>query len=330
MIIKELFDKVTFEELFPHLKVLVQAYRKHLVDDIYLFRQAYDRLKLTEPDRGIKQSVKVVCYGGTNVSNIDLSNDLEGIWRIPLAMELVIPKEKCVSLAALAALCLSKLTYDSWSDYAEESPTYRALYPCKPSNRYELALERLENSIYKLQTPVAFLPKDKESRARRDHIVPRGMPFKKFFNKLYPNRMNRSKRKRKFRQEKRKEFLKMMGKKQSMVDKFTMTGSSFKRGSCDYLLHVENGERIRFRSPLMEHALDYIFSSMANYCVLPSVDQFKETIVFVVFKQGQVASSLETDSFKKKVEELLSCSVIYGQAEGDVHETEVTLLMFNR
>ena len=69
---------------------------------------------------------------------------------------------------------------------------------------------------------------------------------------------------------------------------------------------------------------------MADYCVLPPVGKFKEAIVFVVFKQGQVASSLEIDNLKKHIEELLPCSVIYGQAEGDVHETEVTLLMFNR
>ena len=87
---------------------------------------------------------------------------------------------------------------------------------------------------------------------------------------------------------------------------------------------------IRFRSPIIEHALDYIYTSMADYCVLPPVGKFKEAIFFVVFKQGQVASSLEIDNLKKHIEELLPCSVIYGQAEDDVHETEVTLLMFNR
>ena len=45
---------------------------------------------------------------------------------------------------------------------------------------------------------------------------------------------------------------------------------------------------------------------------------------------SKVASSLEIDNLKKHIEELLPCSVIYGQAEDDVHETEVTLLMFNR
>ena len=64
------------------------------------------------------------------------------------------------------------------------------------------------------------------------------------------------------------------------------------------------------------------------YCHL--VGKFKEAIAFVVFKKGQVVSSLEIDNFIKHVEELLLCRVIYGQAEGDVHETEVTLLMFNR
>ena len=154
----------------------------------------------------------------------------------------------------------------------------------------------------------------------------------KMFNKFFKgdDRMNRSKRKRTYRQEERKEFLKKMRNRQAVIDKFTMTGSSFTKGSCDYLLHVENGERIRFRSPLIEHALDYIYTSMADYCVLPPVGKFKEAIAFVVFKKGQVANSLETDNLKKHIEELLQCSVIYGQAEDDVHETEITLLMFKR
>lgn len=347
MTIKELFNQVTFEELCPQLKSYVKTYDvfgNDLVEPLYLFREAYDRLRLLKPSGQldsyidkmqqngvtVHKEVEVICYDDSDKGNIDLSFDLEGSWEYNLSLELVLPKDKTISLAALAALCLWQLTYDNWSDYQEESRIERALNPYKPSNKYEVALESLQSSIYKRQTPVAFLPKDKESRVRREHIVPSGMPFSKFFYKLYGKKMNRSKRKRTYRQKKRKEFLKRMGNRQAVVDKFTMEGSSFTKGSCDYLLHVENEARIRFRSPLIEHALDYIYTSMADYCAMPQVGKFKEAIAFVVFKPGQVANSLEIDNFKKHVEELLSCSVIYGQAEGDVHETEVTLLMFNR
>lgn len=52
MTIKELFDQITFEELYPHLRVLVQEYRKCFIEETYLFREAYDRLKLTKPHIG--------------------------------------------------------------------------------------------------------------------------------------------------------------------------------------------------------------------------------------------------------------------------------------
>lgn len=348
MTIKELFKQVSFEELCPQLKSYVKTYYvfgKDLVEHLYLFREAYDRLRLLKPSGqldsyiykmqqkgvAVHKEVEVICYDDSDKGNINLAIDLEGSWEYNLSLELVLPKDKTISLAALAALCLWQLTYDNWSGYQEESSIHRALNPHKSSNKYEVALERLENSIYKRQTPKLFLPKLKKDRLMRFTTLPAGAS-NKMFNKFFKgdDRMNRSKRKRTYRQEERKEFLKKMRNRQAVIDKFTMTGSSFTKGSCDYLLHVENGERIRFRSPLIEHALDYIYTSMADYCVLPPVGKFKEAIAFVVFKKGQVVSSLEIDNFIKHVEELLLCRVIYGQAEGDVHETEVTLLMFNR
>lgn len=348
MTIKELFKQVSFEELCPQLKSYVKTYYvfgKDLVEHLYLFREAYDRLRLLKPSGqldsyiykmqqkgvAVHKEVEVICYDDSDKGNINLSIDLEGSWEYNLSLELVLPKDKTISLAALAALCLWQLTYDNWSGYQEESSIHRALNPHKSSNKYEVALERLENSIYKRQTPKLFLPKLKKDRLMRFTTLPAGAS-NKMFNKFFKgdDRMNRSKRKRTYRQEERKEFLKKMRNRQAVIDKFTMTGSSFTKGSCDYLLHVENGERIRFRSPLIEHALDYIYTSMADYCVLPPVGKFKEAIAFVVFKKGQVVSSLEIDNFIKHVEELLLCRVIYGQAEGDVHETEVTLLMFNK
>lgn len=348
MTIKELFKQVSFEELCPQLKSYVKTYyvfSKDLVEHLYLFREAYDRLRLLKPSGqldsyiykmqqkgvAVHKEVEVICYDDSDKGNINLSFNLEGSWEYNLSLELVLPKDKTISLAALAALCLWQLTYDNWSGYQEESSIHRALNPHKSSNKYEVALERLENSIYKRQTPKLFLPKLKKDRLMRFTTLPAGAS-NKMFNKFFKgdDRMNRSKRKRTYRQEERKEFLKKMRNRQAVIDKFTMTGSSFTKGSCDYLLHVENGERIRFRSPLIEHALDYIYTSMADYCVLPPVGKFKEAIAFVVFKKGQVVSSLEIDNFIKHVEELLLCRVIYGQAEGDVHETEVTLLMFNR
>ena len=348
MTIKELFKQVSFEELCPQLKSYVKTYYvfgKDLVEHLYLFREAYDRLRLLKPSGqldsyiykmqqkgvAVHKEVEVICYDDSDKGNNNLSIDLEGSWEYNLSLELVLPKDKTISLAALAALCLWQLTYENWSGYQEESSIHRALNPHKSSNKYEVALERLENSIYKRQTPKLFLPKLKKDRLMRFTTLPAGAS-NKMFNKFFKgdDRMNRSKRKRTYRQEERKEFLKKMRNRQAVIDKFTMTGSSFTKGSCDYLLHVENGERIRFRSPLIEHALDYIYTSMADYCVLPPVGKFKEAIAFVVFKKGQVVSSLEIDNFIKHVEELLLCRVIYGQAEGDVHETEVTLLKFNR
>lgn len=52
MIIKELFNQVTFEELCPQLKSYVKTYDvfgNDLVKHLYRFREAYDRLRLLKP-----------------------------------------------------------------------------------------------------------------------------------------------------------------------------------------------------------------------------------------------------------------------------------------
>ena len=179
MTIKELFKQVSFEELCPQLKSYVKTYYvfgKDLVEHLYLFREAYDRLRLLKPSGqldsyiykmqqkgvAVHKEVEVICYDDSDKGNINLSFDLEGSWEYNLSLELVLPKDKTISLAALAALCLWQLTYDNWSGYQEESSIHRALNPHKSSNKYEVALVRLENSIYKRQTPKLFLPKLKK------------------------------------------------------------------------------------------------------------------------------------------------------------------------
>lgn len=228
MTIKELFKQVSFEELCPQLKSYVKTYYvfgKDLVEHLYLFREAYDRLRLLKPSGqldsyidkmqqngvAVRKEVEVICYDDSGKGNINLSIDLEGSWEYNLSLELVLPKAKTISLAALAALCLWQLTYDNWSGYQEESSIHRALNPHKSSNKYEVALERLENSIYKRQTPKLFLPKLKKDRLMRFTTLPAGAS-NKIFNKFFKgdDRMNRSKRKRTYRQEERKEFLKKM------------------------------------------------------------------------------------------------------------------------
>lgn len=79
MIVKELFNQVTFEELCPQLKFFVKSYDlfgDKLLMSIYRFREAYDRLKLIEPDKRVHEKIKVIVYDNPS-AHIDLSCDLE-------------------------------------------------------------------------------------------------------------------------------------------------------------------------------------------------------------------------------------------------------------
>ena len=117
MIIKELFDQITFEELYPQLKSYVKGLRclrqwTYRIN-IHRFREAYDRLKLLKPNgkldsfiEKIQQNgvvthkeVEVICYHDSDKGNTDLSIDLEGSWEYNLFLELVLQKLRILLFA---------------------------------------------------------------------------------------------------------------------------------------------------------------------------------------------------------------------------------------
>lgn len=318
MTTKELLDSVTFKEIAPYLR----RYLGNAPYDYYgtkriihCYREAFDRLSVTEP------SMK---YEGEEVNIDDL---MDAPWDIQLASTLKMDDYMDWPLAKKAALALWNLTYYGTS----QNSMYRVLEDYDkakvPINKYDSALQRLEESIWKHQTPRRF--RCRFSRGAIGYTLPRpGDKKRKSYAPLNFNRkQNRSKRKRKFRQEKRIEWYKMMSTRQYVIDRFTAEGSNFSRKRLSFLLACHSTVET-FNAVKSEKPLACILDSLENYTYLP-YDQYDRSIVFVEYPKDWTVCEEEKEAFRKKILDIIGYEDIkFGSRTYDDNELAVSVLLY--
>lgn len=197
MTLKELLDKVSFDEVKPYLlQYLGHPPYDFFNDagDLHKCREAYDRLAITEPDPSTK---------GEKVFIEDL---MEAPWEKQVSKTVSLSDNE--DLAERAALALWQLTYFGWSKKQISQRIESWHEPYKPINKYDDALERLKDSIFDHQTPRAIRSRDKNGQRCYRVPNPNGKNRKRErLNKMWwkemfrEHKVNRIKRMRKHRQE---------------------------------------------------------------------------------------------------------------------------------
>ena len=234
MTLKELLSKVDFDSLAPFIE---KAEGKHL-DSIYGYREAFDTLRYMKPSENFKGEARVEWsgeeYGDEQwIGVFHLDGDY---WEDALAKEIVIGKNVDLSIEEIAAKCLWEITFYG---FTPEHEGFEDLLGRKLRNKYDLMLDRLEESEWRHQIPRKY-------RVRRNgqRLISGDWGMKDWFGK----RMNRPKRMREHRQEKREKFLKSMSRRENNILDLTAEGSSFTRADLDFVLSVKHGVRYDFRS----------------------------------------------------------------------------------
>lgn len=253
MTLKELITRVNFDALFPYLK----EHEPNHLDSLPAFREAYDRLRSMEPNKDFYGEARVEWSGNEDDKWIDVYHLDGDLWENALAKEIVIADNVHLPIEKIAMLCLWEITYYGFSP-DEQKETFESWHaPKRPRNKYEIALARLEESIWKHQTP----------RKRRS---------KGFNGELYTTfdpsdfcdkPMNRSKRKREYRQTKRIKYLKSMAKRENLIENLIVPGSSFVREDIDFLLGVNYGNHLIYQSVTTDLAdrVPYVIDSLTKY-----------------------------------------------------------------
>lgn len=318
MTTKELLDSVTFKEIAPYLSRYLGNAPYDFYGtkrDMHCYREAFDRLSVTEP------SMK---YEGEKVNIDDL---MDAPWDIQLASAIEMDDYIDWPLAKKAARALWNLTYYGTS----QNSMYRVLGDYDkakvPINKYDSALQRLEESIWKHQTPRRF--RCRFSRGDIGYTLPRpGDKKRKSYAPLNFNRkLNRSKRKRAFRQEKRIEWYKMMSTRQYIIDRFTADGSNFSRRSLSFLLAC-HGTVETFNAVKPEKPLECVLDSIENYTCLP-YEKYDRCIVFVEYPKDWIVSEEEKKAFRIKIRSIIGYEDIkFGSRTYGDDELAVSVLLY--
>lgn len=295
------------------------------MDNIYAFREAYDILRNMEPDEDYKGEVTVITMtreDGTKITQVNFLDD--NVWEKELAKEFVFPNGMQLSMEELAMRCLWEITFYGFSPADLEDTFSKMFGRRKPMNRYEVALDKLEESMWKHQPPRKFRARD-ENGAR---LTIAHFPFK-FCNKP----MNRSKKKRKYRQDKREEYLEVMAKRETLIQMLTIPGSSFKHSDVDFLFDIAYGIRYDYCSVVHETngRLDYILESMTKYQQL-DLSRYDHAIVFIRHPSCYPPDDAELETFRQVVHNRLGYeNILFGTAvENNECEQIKAMLLLNK
>ena len=236
MTLKELLDKVDFDSLIPYLK----SYGKRYANTIYGFREAYDILRNMEPSADFEGEAMVrwsgEAYGNNQwIGVFHLDGD---IWEDALAKRIVIGENVNLSIEEIAAKCLWEMTFYGFSPN-EITKTFDDMLGAEKRNRYDILLDRLEESEWRHQTPRKY-------RSKHDGMRLTGWGWVK--KDLYRKGMNRPKRMREHRQETRKKYLKSMSRRENNILDLMEGNSTFVRRDLDFILEVKYGMRYDYRS----------------------------------------------------------------------------------
>ena len=312
MTLKELITQVGFDELLPYLK---EHENKHL-DNIYAFREAYDILRGMEPDRNFHGEARVEWSGGRYEGEkgwIGVYHLDDVSWEKALAKDIIVADDVNASTEELAMRCLWEITYWGFSPQDISKNFKRKFGRVKPKNKYEEALDRLEESIWKRQTPLTRLE----------------LPLK-----LGERRKNRAKRKREYRQDKREEYLNRMSAREDLVQMLSAEGSSFTRNDVCFLLDIAYGIRYDYRSVTPSGGLRaaYVLESMARYQQL-DLAKYDCAVVFVRHSSRYPLDESELEAFRRSVAKYFGyADILFGTIAEDDEEKEirVTLLLNKR
>ena len=215
-----------------------------------------------------------------------------------------------------------------WEDeekWIREETWQRKFGPKVLTNKYEVALDKLEESIWRHQTPRRF-----RCRGENGERYTTLQSTRYLFN----DRKNRSKRKREYRQDKREEYLKQMAARENLITKLSAEGSSFKRSDVDFLLHIEYGRQYDYLSVTSgtDGRLDYILESMTKYQQL-ALEKYNNAVVFIKVPNCCPLTEQELNKFKKAICLYLGYDdILFGTSdyESNKHDVKAMLMLSQR
>ena len=296
MILKELFDRVTFDQLLPYLLPRIEGHE----DNIHHFREAYDLISLYRPIQGFATTVWITDDGEVdNAFHIGV-RFLDGdTWPHSLAKEVIFEEGVSFNEAEVLAACLWEMTFFGYSEEEITGEGDEIGFSYAPKWRLNAQYESLSKRMDK-----------------------HGYRWKQ--------KMNRSKRKRNFRQSERLDLLECLAKRETLILRMK---EAFPDERLGFLLSIDRGMEYHYRSTLADgnERLPYILKSMTVYQQMDK-SPYEEAYVWAYVPSNFPWPESDWLHFQEEIRQWLGMPVHFGIVfkEMSCDEIGVCLLMFKR
>ena len=208
--------------------------------------------KNIEPNDDYHDEVIVYYNVMLEYRSLIISNIKSSAWENELAKDIVVKGTIQPDLHEVAMRCLWNLTMYGSSPIKRDDTIDKMFNINNPTLHYEKALNKLDERIWK------HLPR----RYRYWDI--NGNPI---VIKYSVKRMNRSKKKRLYRQKQREEYLELMATREALVSYLSSSESSFSYKDVEFLFHIKDHSRYEYISVTYgkDNRMNYILQSMIKY-----------------------------------------------------------------
>lgn len=281
MKLKELLQKVSFDDIIPH----IIAWEPEHITQISYYKEAYDILLHTEAEQ-TEESITVEWVRnevdpGDEEPYTHIYNCEGDYWTTNLGKELVLGENVVMSDEELAGRCLWSLTfygYRSGKDYFDESP----------HNRYEIQANKLRN-----KNTANYLRKSSEN----------GSIYSLKEWCLYEKRKscrNRMKRMRDHRQSVRIRELERMGKVEHAIQRILSAADAISREQFVYLFdtHLIQEQDLHSRAYDRTQRMDYLWEMLTKYTA-PDSEPYTHTIAVLSTSPDYPLTDVERNTFNR-------------------------------
>ena len=296
MTLKELIMKYDFDSIIPGLEKRDDQINGRFAS----YKEAFDILRMMEPDSKFHPEDTPHIEIGWQDSILEDGErwiDVYGAsckWENVLAKDIKVANDLDLTETEVLARILWEMTFYGFTPRRREARMEEWLPRKEPHNQYEKALWALQLRMYKNEVRKKDRWFDESGKGcyNMDYM-------KSMFNKP---RMNRAKRKRKYRQELREEYLERMAKHDYLIQQLTKN-SSLERDNVDFLMNVENVRVVNFQSHIVnrEERTPYLLQLITDYYNWDWVDG-TEMICLLRTSTG----ALLTDQEKERIKEFFS------------------------
>ena len=289
MTVKELLTNISFDELLPILKNI-------------------------EPNDDYHDEVIVYYNVMLEYRSLIISNIKSSAWENELAKDIVVKGTIQPDLHEVAMRCLWNLTMYGSSPIKRDDTIDKMFNINNPTLHYEKALNKLDERIWK------HLPR----RYRYWDI--NGNPI---VIKYSVKRMNRSKKKRLYRQKQREEYLELMATREALVSYLSSSESSFSYKDVEFLFHIKDHSRYEYISVTYgkDNRMNYILQSMIKY-QRNNWKNYDSAIILIRTSPKFPIDKLELELFKNNIYQLMGHNnILVGNIEKDYPHAEAIVML---